>query len=363
MIENLLQRASIEVSQNTIRCGIDEKSILITGAAGSIGSEIVKQLINYSPKKLLLLDQSETGLFLLQQELNKLPNVDFPVSICIADITDSVRMNHIFSQFRPDTIFHAAAYKHVPLMEECPYSSIRVNLFGTKLLADLAIRMEVENFIFLSTDKAINPISVMGKTKRLAELYLQTLPFRHSDQTRFIITRFGNVLASSGSVVPLFTKQILANRPISLTHPQVSRYFITLQEAGQLVIQATSIGNNGEILTLTMGAPLLIKELAERLRNQLQPNEKRPILFNYIGLRAGEKLHEELSENGDQELSSPHPHIRRIARNIPSPKEMDKILLQIRGSMLIGDDSKMHAVLNYAWNSFKEVTNVVMPNQ
>lgn len=359
MIEHLLERAPVSFDQDEIRKNIDGKSILITGAAGSIGSEIVRQLLNFFPRQLILVDQSETGLFLLQQEIKNSENTKTHVTICIADITDTIRMNHVFQRFLPDTVYHAAAYKHVPLMEECPYSSLKINFFGTKLLADLAIKTGVKDFLFLSTDKAVNPISVMGKTKRLAEMYLQSRQSENPAATRFIITRFGNVLGSSGSVIPHFTKQILANEPVTLTHPQVSRYFITLQEAGQLVLQATSLARNGELLTLTMGAPIPIRELAIRLHRMLKPNEKSPVQFSYIGLRPGEKLHEELIEASDLELPSTYAHIKRFTRNTTNSIDFNKIVHQIEVSMLTGDDRKMQATLQLALETNKEesVTN------
>jgi len=251
-IEDLLQREPINLSIKNIAHSLKGKNILITGAAGSIGSEIARQVFNFSPGKLILLDQAETPIYFVELEmLAKYKSMDSNVEVIVGDITDSIRMNKLFEQTPIDIIFHAAAYKHVPLMESNPKEAVKNNVFGTKILADLAVAYNVEKFVMISTDKAVNPTNIMGATKRIAEIYTQSL--NGQARTQFITTRFGNVLGSNGSVIPLFKQQIEKGGPVTVTHPEVTRFFMTIPEACQLVLEASVMGHGGEIFIFDMG--------------------------------------------------------------------------------------------------------------
>ncbi len=289
-IEDLLDRNVITVKNAKVIQGINNKTALITGAAGSIGSEIVRQLTKYDYKNLILVDQAESALYDVQQELkrNKFENI----TCIVADIRDYSRMERVFRKHKPNLVFHAAAYKHVPLMENNPCEAVNVNILGTKKIADLSNRYGVEKFVLVSTDKAVNPTNVMGATKRVAEMYMKYI--QKNSSTKYITTRFGNVLGSNGSVIPLFKKQIEQKGPLTVTHKGVTRYFMTIPEASRLVIEAGIMGNGGEIYLFDMGEPVKIYDLAKkmiRLSGLQYPND---IDIKIVGLRPGEKLYEEL---------------------------------------------------------------------
>ncbi len=312
-IEDLLERDPILLDNQKISKQIAGRVAMITGAAGSIGSEVVRQLIHFQPQKLILLDQSESGLYDLNTEIRHLFKKgieQIELILEVANVTDETRMRHIFDQYNPQFVFHAAAYKHVPLMEEHPYEAIKTNVFGSKIVADLAVEYGVKKFVMISTDKAVNPTNVMGATKRLAEMYVQSLNERFTNSTRFIITRFGNVLGSNGSVVPLFKKQIQSGGPITVTHPEVIRYFMTIPEACQLVLEAGSMGKGGEIFVFDMGEPVKIIDLAHKMvqLSGLRPNKD--IQITFTGLRPGEKLYEELLGDKEHTLPTYHPKIQ-----------------------------------------------------
>ena len=295
-IEDLLGRTTISLDQEPISNQIQNKTILITGAAGSIGSELAKQIIAFKPSEIIILDQAETPLHFLSSEMEKLSS-EIKISTIISDVRNKETLRAGFKNNKPEMVYHAAAYKHVPMMEENPSQAIFTNVLGTMNTADLAIEYGVENFVFISTDKAVNPSNVMGASKRIAERYIQGLSLNAKNginQVRFITTRFGNVLGSNGSVVPLFTEQIQNGGPITITHPDVIRYFMTIPEACQLVIEAGAMGNGGEIFIFDMGEPVKIIDLARKMILLAGLVPERDIKIKTIGLRPGEKLYEEL---------------------------------------------------------------------
>ncbi|WP_345274509.1 nucleoside-diphosphate sugar epimerase/dehydratase [Flaviramulus aquimarinus] len=304
-IEDLLGRPPIQIDNPNLLSEFKGERVLVTGAAGSIGSELVKQLSNLNVKQLILVDQAESPLYDLQQELKQ--NGKYNYTAIVADIRDGLRIDSIFQDYKPTMVFHAAAYKHVPLMEESPYESIKINVNGTKLLADTASRYNVKKFVFISTDKAVNPTSVMGATKRMAEMYISCL--QKESKTKFITTRFGNVLGSNGSVIPLFKKQIENGSPLTLTHKDITRYFMTIPEASQLVLEAGTMGKGGEIFIFDMGESVKIFDLAKNMIKLSGLRYPEDIDIKITGLRPGEKLYEELLANGENTLSTYHKKI------------------------------------------------------
>ena len=305
-IEDLLERSVITLDTEKISSQINEKRILITGAAGSIGSEIARQLLKFSPKKIYLLDQAESGLYDLQNELSEKYSSDL-FEMVIADIRNPERMENVFKTFNPEIVYHAAAYKHVPLMEDNPSESILTNVFGTKIVSELASRFGVQKFVLISTDKAVNPTNVMGASKRIAEIFVQSLG--KNSNTKFITTRFGNVLGSSGSVIPRFKKQIEKGGPLTITHPDITRYFMTIPEACQLVLEAGCMGKGGEIFVFDMGKSVKIIDLARKMIKLSGLTEGVDIKIETTGLRPGEKLYEELLADSENTLPTHHAQI------------------------------------------------------
>lgn len=304
-IEDLLDRAPINIGNPKIAKEVQNKVVLVTGGAGSIGSEIVRQVCTYDYKSLVIIDQSESALYDLQQELKQKGFHNFmPI---VGDVRDKNRMNNIFQEFRPDLVFHAAAYKHVPLMEYNAYEAIKINIAGTKVIADLSCEYGTDKFIFVSTDKAVNPTNVMGATKRIAEMYVSCK--QQEGRTKYITTRFGNVLGSNGSVIPLFKKQIEKGGPLTLTHKEVTRYFMTIPEASQLVLEAGAMGSGGEIFIFDMGESVKIFDLAKNMIKLSGLRYPEDIDIKITGLRPGEKLYEELLANGENTLPTYHKKI------------------------------------------------------
>ncbi|MFZ7114004.1 MAG: polysaccharide biosynthesis protein [Bacteroidota bacterium] len=305
-IEDLLEREPIRLDLDIIRKQLTDKTILITGGAGSIGSEIARQIIPFKPKSLIILDQAESPLYDLELELNE--NYHWKnFETVIADIRQYDRMERVFNFFRPDVVFHAAAYKHVPVMESNPSEAILTNVQGTKILADLSGKYKVEKFVMVSTDKAVNPTSIMGATKRIAEIYCQSL--NKVGQTKFITTRFGNVLDSNGSVIPRFKRQVDEGGPITVTHPDIERFFMTIPEACQLVLEAGAMGNGGEIFIFDMGKSIRIVDLAKKMIKLSGLTLGKDIQIIYTGLRPGEKIFEELLANKETTLPTHHSKI------------------------------------------------------
>ncbi|MDO9511967.1 MAG: nucleoside-diphosphate sugar epimerase/dehydratase [Bacteroidales bacterium] len=305
-IADLLGRDSIQLDALKIGREINGKIILITGAAGSIGSEIVRQILAFHPQKVLLFDNAETPLFYLELEcIEKFRDKSFEV--IVGDIRDKVKLEYVFEKYQPHLVFHAAAYKHVPMMERQPVEAYMTNVGGSRILADTSIKHQVEKFIMISTDKAVNPTNIMGATKRAAEIYIQNL--NRLQKTKFITTRFGNVLGSNGSVIPLFKNQIENGGPVTITHPDVNRYFMTIPEACQLVLEASIIGNGGEIFIFDMGDSVNITDMAKKMIRLSGLELGKDIQIVYTGLRPGEKLYEELLTNEENTMPTHHPKI------------------------------------------------------
>ncbi len=337
-IQDLLERKPIVLNNKAISAQLKNKTILITGAAGSIGSEIVRQVIAFNPKKVIILDQAETPLHHLRLEIDKV-FTESKIRTVVCDVRNKEALRQIFDKYQPQAVYHAAAYKHVPLMEENPAQAIFVNVLGTKNIADLSCEYEVENFVMVSTDKAVNPSNVMGASKRIAEKYVQSLhdQLHHNMvnfKTKFITTRFGNVLGSNGSVVPLFTEQIAKGGPITITHPDIIRYFMTIPEACQLVLEAGSMGKGGEIFIFDMGKPVKIIDLAYKMIRLAGLVPEKDISIEIVGLRPGEKLYEELLNDTSKTLPTHHNKIM-IAEEIN--ENFDRLTRQVNELILISE--------------------------
>lgn len=305
-IEDLLGREPIHLDSINIKGQLTEKVVLITGAAGSIGSEIVRQVSNFYPSKIILLDQAESPLYEIEYEIIEQYGVNL-CEIVVADVANLSRMENVYKTFKPDVVYHCAAYKHVPIMEDNPSEAVLTNILGTKIMVDLADQFKVDSFVMVSTDKAVNPTNVMGASKRVAEIYAQSK--NKVSKTKFITTRFGNVLGSNGSVIPLFKKQIASGGPVCVTHPEITRYFMTIPEACQLVLEAGAMGSGGEIFIFNMGAPIKIIDLAKKMIKLSGFKVGKDIDIKITGLRSGEKLYEELLNNAENTVPTHHPEI------------------------------------------------------
>ncbi|MEH0158136.1 nucleoside-diphosphate sugar epimerase/dehydratase [Limibacter armeniacum] len=309
-IEDLLDRDPIKLEKENIANEVRGKVLMVTGAAGSIGGEISKQLTHYQPTDLILLDQSETGLYDIERHVQALLiGKDIRLHILIADISNRQRIEEIFTTYSPDIIYHAAAYKHVPMMEKNPSEAIMVNVKGSKNIADMAVKYKAEKFVMVSTDKAVNPTNVMGASKRIAEIYTQSLGKDSKTKTKFVTTRFGNVLGSNGSVIPLFREQIAKGGPLTVTSDKITRYFMTIPEACQLVLEAGAMGNGGEIFVFDMGESVRIIDIAKKMIRLSGLEEGKDIDIKVTGLRPGEKLYEELLNNEENTMPTHHPKI------------------------------------------------------
>ena len=340
-IEDLLERDSIEMNNLLVNKEVDGKVIMVTGAAGSIGSEIVRQLLNYFPAKIILVDQAESALYDLEFEIKKLIPKNTIVQIAIGNVSDKTRMSRFFRNSRPHLVFHAAAYKHVPMMENNPYEAVKVNIGGTRIMADLSAEYGVLKFVMVSTDKAVNPTNVMGATKRVAEMYTQSMNYIEGINTKFITTRFGNVLGSNGSVIPLFKKQIEQGGPITVTHPEITRYFMTIPEACQLVLEAGTMGEGGEVFIFDMGEPIKITDLAKKMITLSGLREGKDIQIEYSGLRPGEKLYEELLNNNENTIATHHPKIMCAKVVTPSFGVMEIVLDELERLLYEGNNREL----------------------
>ena len=327
-IEELLQRDEIIIPNELSAANYQDATILVTGAAGSIGSEICRQLTKHKLSKLIMLDQSESGLFDLEYELRQTGFTNMHVEV--ASAKDYQRVKKVFSTYKPTVVFHVAAYKHVPLMEEFPSEAVLTNIFGTKVIADLSVLFSVKTFVLVSTDKAVNPTNVMGATKRISEIYIQSLNDRFESNTNFITTRFGNVLGSAGSVVATFKKQIAEGGPLTITHPDITRYFMTIPEAAKLVLEAGKIGKTGDILVFDMGKPVRVLDLATRMIQLAGLVPGKDIAIKYTQLRPGEKMFEELFKDSEELATTDHPKILRAKRDCNQNPEFYNLLNELQ---------------------------------
>lgn len=349
-IEELLGRKSIELDNYNISAELGGKKIMITGAAGSIGSEIARQVLYYNPDLILLVDHAESALFEIEQEINLKKGL---LRVCpiIADITSEGSIERVFMEFKPEIIFHAAAYKHVPLMEKNPTEAVHCNIYGTKNLADLSVKYKAEKFVMISTDKAVNPANVMGASKRIAEMYVQSLNTylleKNPSCTKFITTRFGNVLGSNGSVIPVFKQQIEKGGPVTITHPEITRYFMTIPEACKLVLEAGTMGAGGEIFVFDMGKPVRIVDLAKKMIRLSGLEVGKDIEIIFTGLRSGEKLYEELLSSDESTLPTYHHKILLAKTRERSYEDVNKNIQVLVNAIHDNDEMKLVGIMKY----------------
>ena len=353
-IEDLLGRTPITLGKENVTREIKDKVVLVTGAAGSIGSEICRQVMHYNPSKLVMLDQAESPMYDFQFEMNNTPSFmeqHDKMAFVITNVKDPLRMREVFEMYHPQVVFHAAAYKHVPFMEENAYEAVYVNVFGTKLVADLSVEFNVEKFVMISTDKAVNPTNVMGATKRIAEIYTQS----RQCATKFITTRFGNVLGSNGSVVPLFRKQIENGGPITVTDRRITRFFMTIPEACSLVLEAGSIGEGGDIFVFDMGEKVRIWDLAEKMRKLAHRPE---IEIIETGLRPGEKLYEEVLANEENTVKTENEKIMHAIVRKYEAAEVDNMIAKLHTELETCDPMKIVAQMKVIVPEFKSNNSV-----
>lgn len=349
-IEDLLERGVIELDDENVHRQLLNKTILVTGAAGSIGSEIARQLTKFNPKSIILLDVAETPLYEIELEILETMNFkDYVVEL--ASIRDKEVMECIFRRYRPDIVFHAAAYKHVPMIEQLPLEGVKTNIIGTQNVADLAVKYACEKFVMVSTDKAVNPTNVMGCTKRMAEIYTQSL--NHTSKTAFITTRFGNVLGSNGSVIPRFAKQIEEGGPVTVTHPEITRFFMTIPEACQLVLQAGSLGEGGEIFVFDMGESVKIVDLAKNMIRLSGFEVGKEIKIVFTGLRPGEKLYEEVLNKEEEVLPTLYSRINRARVREYDFDEVKKVFDYLKTNLTFHNEFNVIAILKTIVPEFK----------
>jgi len=359
-IEELLERDEIILPNDLSKANYKDAIILVTGAAGSIGSEICRQLIGHEVKKLILLDQAESGLFDLEYELRQ-KGMRQGIQVEVASVRDYMRIKKLFITHQPDIVFHVAAYKHVPLMECFSSEAVLTNIFGTKVIADLSMLHSVKKFVLVSTDKAVNPTNVMGATKRVSEIYIQSLNDRIESNTEFITTRFGNVLGSAGSVVATFKKQISEGGPVTITHPEITRYFMTIPEAAKLVLQAGKIGRSSDILLFDMGKPVKIMDLATRMIQLAGLVPGKDISIQCTSLRPGEKMFEELFKDSEEFAPTSHPKILRAKKCSDTNPDFYSLLIKLEAAAIAHSNEmiapllgKMLPEFNHSPNKFKK---------
>jgi FlaA1/EpsC-like NDP-sugar epimerase len=355
-IEELLERESIKLDNYNITQELKGRKVMVTGAAGSIGSEIVRQALYYNPELIILVDQAESDLFEVENEL-KLKKGTLKIYPIIADITNEDRMECIFKEFLPEIIFHAAAYKHVPMMEKNSSEAVLCNIKGTKQMADLSVKYGAEKFVMISTDKAVNPSSVMGASKRIAEMYVQSLnnyiSKKNPDATKFVTTRFGNVLGSNGSVIPVFKKQIEQGGPITVTHPEITRFFMTIPEACQLVLEAGAMGKGGEIFVFDMGESIKVIDLAKKMVRLSGLEVGRDIEIIFTGLRSGEKLYEEVLDINENTLPTYHHKILIAKTREEKYDDVKNSVELLINSAQDNDELKLVGIMKYIVPEFK----------
>jgi FlaA1/EpsC-like NDP-sugar epimerase len=344
-VEDVLGREAVELDLASIASYLTGETVLVTGAGGSIGSELCRQIAAVGPERLLLLENSEAALVAIERELGQERGFEATVPL-LADVRNGAAMRRVFERHRPGVVFHAAAYKHVPLMEANPLESVRNNVVGTKVVAEVAAEVGVKRFVLVSTDKAVRPKNVLGQTKAIGEWIVEAAAAREQNGTTFLSVRFGNVLGSSGSVIPVFRRQIARGGPVTVTHPEMTRYFMTIPEAAQLIVQAGAIGESGDIFVLDMGTPVKIVDLA---RNMIGLSGKEPeldVAFEFVGVRPGEKLHEELWGDGEQAVPTPHAKILRCATLPVDPLWLDEELADLERLADLGETVEVVARMN-----------------